>query len=67
VLCEIGKPIQQLTRDDKVAIVRELDRAGVFSLRGAAETVAGQLGVSRASVYSHLNASRADPAPISAE
>lgn len=62
VLREIGKPLHHLDREDRVHIVRELDKAGVFNLRGSAETVAQELGVSRASVYSYLTAARAEPA-----
>jgi predicted transcriptional regulator YheO len=67
ILREIGKPLHHLDREDKVLIVRELDQAGVFNLRGAAETVARELGVSRASVYSYLNASRSEAAAAASD
>lgn len=51
---------RRLTRPELVAIVRHLDRAGVFSLRGAAQTVGHELGLSRASVYGYLREARAD-------
>jgi predicted transcriptional regulator YheO len=60
ILSDIGKPVHHLDRDDKIRIVRELDQVGVFNLRGAAETIARELGVSRASIYSYLSASRAE-------
>jgi predicted transcriptional regulator YheO len=51
---------RRLTRPELVAIVRQLDRAGVFSLRGAARTVGQELGLSRASVYGYLREARAE-------
>ena len=51
---------RRLSRPELVAIVRQLDRAGVFSLRGAATTVGQELGLSRASVYGYLREARAD-------
>jgi predicted transcriptional regulator YheO len=51
---------RRLTRPELVAIVRDLDRAGVFSLRGAARTVGQELGLSRASVYGYLREARAE-------
>lgn len=64
VLRELGKSVDRMDRQDKIRAVWELDRLGVFKLRGAVEKTATTLGVSRASVYSYLQASRADePAP----
>jgi predicted transcriptional regulator YheO len=55
-----ASPTRRLTRPELVAIVRHLDRAGVFSLRGAARTVGQELGLSRASIYGYLRDARAD-------
>lgn len=44
----------QLTRDDRLQLVRLLDEKGLFSTRQAANHVAVALGVSRATVYSLL-------------
>jgi predicted transcriptional regulator YheO len=52
---------RRLTRPELVAIIRDLDRAGVFSLRGAARTVGQELGLSRASVYGYLREARTAP------
>jgi predicted transcriptional regulator YheO len=62
VLREVGKPLHHLDRDDKIRIVRELDRTGAFTIRGTAEIVAEELGVSRASVYAYLKDARSAPA-----
>lgn len=44
----------QLTRDDRLQLVRVLNEKGLFSTRQAANHVALALGVSRATVYSLL-------------
>ena len=60
-------------RADRIELVRRLDAEGVLALRGAANAVAAELGVSRASLYADLRASRherpspaSEPRPISA-
>ena len=54
----LGRARHQMTREDRVTAIAELDRAGIFQLRHAAETVASQLGVSRASVFNYLREAR---------
>ena len=54
-----ANPTRRMSRPELVAIIRDLDRAGVFSLRGAAVTVGQELGLSRASVYGYLREARA--------
>jgi predicted transcriptional regulator YheO len=58
VVNEIGRPLHQLDRENKIRILGELDKAGVFALRRASDIVANELGVSRASVYSYLKDAR---------
>ena len=65
VLREAGKAVERMDRQDKIHLVCELDRLGVFNLRGAIEKTASTLGVSRASVYSYLQASRVDERTLS--
>lgn len=63
VLRGVAKPLHQLTRNERIDLVRSLDRAGVFAMRGAVPSVAGELGVSRATVYTYLReAQRLQPA-----
>ncbi|HYM97611.1 MAG TPA: PAS domain-containing protein [Candidatus Sulfotelmatobacter sp.] len=57
------RPSHRRTREELVSILRDLDHAGVFSLRGAARTVAAELGLSRATVYEYLRDARAQVAP----
>jgi predicted transcriptional regulator YheO len=54
----LRKPLHAFDRDDRVALVRALDEAGIFAIRRAADIVARELGISRASVYAYLRAAR---------
>jgi predicted transcriptional regulator YheO len=51
---ERGLRRNQLTKDDRLALVRALDERGLFATRRAAEHAAWALGVSRATVYGLL-------------
>ncbi|MFG2958927.1 transcriptional regulator [Streptomyces sp. NPDC048291] len=51
-------PWPQLTREERLELFRDLDRQGVFAVRGAVQQVAGRLGISRASAYNYLAAAR---------
>ncbi|OLZ74747.1 DNA-binding protein [Streptomyces sp. IMTB 2501] len=44
---------RSLSREDKRALVRQLQRDGYFASRDAAQTIADLLGVSRATVYNY--------------
>ncbi|GGU24570.1 helix-turn-helix domain-containing protein [Streptomyces lavendofoliae] len=50
-----GRPLSELDRKTKQAVVRTLEARGAFSVRHGVETVAGALGVSRFTVYNYLN------------
>lgn len=47
-----------LSRDAKLALVRQLHRDGFFESRGSAQTIADLLGVSRATVYNYARDDR---------
>jgi hypothetical protein len=57
VAIELGKPLPDLSREDKQRVVRLLDERGAFRLRKAVEDVADALGVSRFTVYNYLGSS----------
>ncbi len=56
-----GKLIPHMDKEDKVGVVRYLERRGGFLIRGAVDQVARRLAVSRYTVYNYLNEVRADP------
>lgn len=50
----LGRSIDRLTRADRLAILRALDRRGVFALHRSVPMVAQYLGISRTTAYSYL-------------
>lgn len=56
------RPWAALDRAERLALFRDLDRRGVFAVRGAVEQVASRLGISRASAYHYLARARAGEA-----
>ena len=61
---ELGRPCTDMDRSQKQVAVRRLDEQGAFRLRGAVEEVAARMGVTRATLYTYLNAIRpADSGP----
>ncbi|MEU2775170.1 PAS domain-containing protein [Streptomyces sp. NPDC007162] len=53
-----NKPWHQLSRAERIELFQDLDRQGVFAVRGAVQQVATRLGISRASAYNYLAATR---------
>ncbi|MEU9080028.1 PAS domain-containing protein [Kitasatospora sp. NPDC048538] len=49
-----GRPLERFGREDRLAVLRELDQAGVLAVRRAAPAVATALRVSRSTVYTLL-------------
>jgi hypothetical protein len=56
VEAELGRPLSDLSREDKQRAVRMLEERGAFQLRKSVEDVADAMGVSRFTVYNYLNA-----------
>jgi predicted transcriptional regulator YheO len=55
---EIGKPVDQMSRDDRIAVLTRLDQQGVLQMRKGVETIAARLGISRVTAYSYLEEAR---------
>ncbi|MFF7183088.1 PAS domain-containing protein [Streptomyces sp. NPDC008121] len=51
---ECGRPVERLTRADRLAVLARLDEAKVFAVRRAAPVVAAALRVSRSTLYGLL-------------
>jgi predicted transcriptional regulator YheO len=57
-IARTGKPVAALARDDRVAVVRQLDDKGAFLVKRAADRIARALGTSRVTVYAYLEEAR---------
>jgi len=55
--CEyrIGKPAGEMTKDERIEVVRILEERGAFQVRHSATIVAGRMGVTRKTVYNYLS------------
>ena len=52
-----GKDVNQLTKEEKVEVVKYLDDKGAFLIKKSAERVADFLGISRFTIYNYLKLS----------
>lgn len=51
---KIGKPVPFMNKDDKLALIKNLDEKGCFLIKGSIEIVADDLKVSRYTVYNYI-------------
>ncbi|RZS43588.1 selenocysteine lyase/cysteine desulfurase [Herbihabitans rhizosphaerae] len=54
-ITKTGVPIELMKKAHKAAVVRELDDAGFFLIKESVEHLAGQLDVTRHTIYNYLN------------
>jgi predicted transcriptional regulator YheO len=57
-LGEVGRPVAQMSRDDKIGVLRRLDARGATQMRKSIETIAVRLGISRVTAYAYLDEAR---------
>ena len=55
---EAGRPVNQMSREDKVGVLQRLDARGATQMRKSVETIAVRLGISRVTAYSYLDEAR---------
>lgn len=55
VLKEIDTPIEELSKEDKSQIIADLDKKGIFLLKGAVSEIAKLLDSSEATIYRYIN------------
>jgi predicted transcriptional regulator YheO len=51
----VGKAVEEMGKDERLALVRFLEERGAFQVRNSAAIVAGRLGVTRKTVYNYLS------------
>jgi len=54
-IAKVGVAAPEMKKQHKAAVVRELDEAGFFLIRDSVDHVAGQLEVTRYTIYNYLN------------
>lgn len=57
-LKELLIPVDRLTQDEKIKIVKNLDSKGVFMMKGAVGIFSKKFDISQASVYRYINLAR---------
>lgn len=57
-ITKVGIEPARMKKQHKAAVVRELDEAGFFLIRDSVDHVAGQLDVTRYTIYNYLNEAR---------
>jgi len=60
IVSDYGKPPSDMTKEDRMRIVADLEKAGVFMYKGAVQHVATLLGTSRYTIYGYLRESRGE-------
>lgn len=57
-IAEVGKPVAQMTREEKIGVLQRLDARGATQMRKSTETIALRLGISRVTAYAYLDEAR---------
>lgn len=52
------RDISRLHREEKLELIRLMDRRGVFLMKGAVDQVGARMGISRVTVYSYMDEAR---------
>lgn len=60
---EVGKPVAQMSRDEKIGVLQRLDARGATQMRKSVETIAVRLGISRVTAYAYLDEARRSSSP----
>ena len=55
---EIGRPVENMSREDKITVLERLDQRGATQMRKSVEAIAKRLGISRVTAYSYLDEAR---------
>ena len=55
VINEFNKPIDLLSKEEKIEFVRSLDNKGIFLIKGAIQEIASLLNVSKFTIYNYLD------------
>ena len=62
----IGKPVDQMSRDDRISVLTKLDQQGVLQMRKGVERIAARLDISRVTAYAYLDEARSQSPDLAA-
>jgi len=51
---QIGKPMNMMQKEDRLKLIELLNEMGIFAIKEAVDLIAGELGISRYTVYNYL-------------
>ena len=57
-IAEAGRPVAQMSREDRIGVLQRLDARGATQMRKSVETIAVRLGISRVTAYAYLDEAR---------
>lgn len=57
---QVNKPVEEMTREDKMKVIQYLDKKGAFLITKSGEKVCQFLDISKFTLYNYLDAVRAD-------
>jgi len=52
---EVGKPVSMMQKEDKLMVVKIVDKKGGFLIKGAINQLASEISVSRYTIYNYLD------------
>lgn len=56
----VGKPVAMMTKDDKIKAIQYLNNAGAFLITKSGDRVSRQFNISKYTLYSYMDASKAE-------
>jgi len=56
----VGKPVAMMTKDDKIKAIQFLNNSGAFLITKSGDKVTQQFGISKYTLYSYIDASKAE-------
>lgn len=60
IVSDYGIPPSDMAKEDRMKIVADLERAGIFNYKGAVQHIAALLGTSRYTIYGYLRESKGE-------
>ncbi|GAB3559970.1 helix-turn-helix transcriptional regulator [Spelaeicoccus albus] len=63
----VGKPVEQMNRDDRMNVLMRLDKQGALQMKKSVERIGARLGISRVTAYAYLDEARNRTSAVSGD